>query len=157
MTQDVAGHRIVVGIDGSSASKAALAWSIEEARLRGCGVVAVHAWQFPGVGLAGYGGVAIPLLTPEDLEKLAHDIAHAAVDEVVGDDVSVPVTIDVRQGHPASVLLEAGKAADLLVLGSEGHGAFTGMLLGSVSMQVVHHATCTVTIVRPGWTPPART
>lgn len=151
MTGDATDREIVVGIDGSSASKAALAWAVEEARLRGCGVVAVHAWQFPVLGFGGYGGTVVPLLTPEDLEKLAHETASATVDEVVGDDVSVPVVVRVVQGHPAGVLLEAGKAADLLVLGSEGHGAFTGMLLGSVSMQVVHHATCAVTIVRPGW------
>lgn len=151
MTRDPRDQEIVVGIDGSPASKAALAWAVEEARLRGCGVVAVHAWQFPVLGFGGYGGTVVPLLTPEDLEKLANDTAHETVEAVVGDDLSVPVVVRVEQGHPAGVLLEAGKTADLLVLGSEGHGAFTGMLLGSVSMQVVHHATCTVTVVRPDW------
>lgn len=151
MTSGATDYELVVGIDGSAASKAALAWAIEEARLRGCGVVALHAWPFLVLGFGGYGGTVVPLLTPDDLEKLAHDTAHAAVDEVVGDDLSVPVTVRVVQGHPAGVLLDAGKTADLIVLGSEGHGAFTGMLLGSVSMQVVHHAPCAVTIVRPDW------
>jgi nucleotide-binding universal stress UspA family protein len=151
MTSGAAHREIVVGVDGSSASKAALAWAVEEARFRGCGVVALHAWQFPVLGFGGYGGTVVPLLTPEDLEKVAFDTVTAAVDEVVGDDLSVPVEVRVLQGHPAGVLLEAGKTADLLVLGSEGHGAFTGMLLGSVSMQVVHHAPCAVTIVRPDW------
>lgn len=151
MTGGASDYELVVGIDGSAASKAALAWAVEEARLRGCGVVAIHAWQFPVLGFGGYGGTVVPLLTPEDLEKVAHDTAHATVDEVLGDDLSVPVEARVVQGHPAGVLLEAGKTADLLVLGSEGHGAFAGMLLGSVSMQVVHHAPCAVTIVRPDW------
>ena len=144
-------YELVVGIDGSAASKAALAWAVEEARLRGCGVVALHAWQFPVLGFGGYAGTVVPLVTPEDLEKLANDTARETVEDVVGADLSVPVEVRVVQGHPAGVLLDAGSTADLLVLGSEGHGAFTGMLLGSVSMQVVHHAPCAVTIVRPDW------
>lgn len=156
MTASSTDRRIVVGIDGSMASKAALAWAAEEARLRGCRVVAVHAWQFPALGFGGYGGTVVPAIAVEDLEKLAHDTARESIAAVIGDDLSVPVEASVRQGGAASVLLEASDGADLLVVGSEGHGAFAGMLLGSVSMHVVHHARCTVVVVRPDWTPTVR-
>ena len=147
---------IVVGIDGSAASKAALSWAVEEARLRGSTVIALHAWQFPVVAFEGYGSAAVPMLTPEDLEKTAEETARNILSEVVGDDVSVPVVARVRRGHPAHQLVQASEEADLLVVGSEGHGAFAGMLLGSVSNHVVHHAKCPVAVVRPGWTPPKR-
>lgn len=156
MTETNKQHMIVVGIDGSPASKSALAWAVEEARLHGSTVTVVHAWQFPVMAFGGMGGTVVPILAPHDLEKLAEDTARDAIAEVVGADVSVPVVASVRNGHPASQLVEASKDADLLVVGSEGHGGFAGMLLGSVSMHVVHHAKCPVTVVRPGWTPPAR-
>jgi nucleotide-binding universal stress UspA family protein len=147
---------IVVGVDGSEASKSALTWAIEEARLRGATVLAVNAWQFPLVAFGDYGGTGVPMLTSVDLEKLAESTVRDAVADVVGDDVSVPVTTSVRNGHPARELVDASTGADLLVVGSIGHGGFAGMLLGSVSAHVVHHATCPVAIVRPGWKPPTR-
>jgi nucleotide-binding universal stress UspA family protein len=149
-------HTIVVGIDGSPASKSALAWAVYEARLRGSTVTAVQAWQFPVMAFEGYGATSVPVLTPTDLEKLAEQTARDTVTEVLGDDLSVPVVVSVRNGHAASVLVDAGAGADLLVVGSEGHGGFAGMLLGSVSSHVLHHATCPVAVVRPGWTPPAQ-
>lgn len=151
MTDTSTQHTIVVGIDGSAASKAALAWAVDEARRRSASVTAVHAWQFPAIGFAGYGGTMVPLVTMEDIEKLAHDSARDTIAEVVGTDVSVPVLTSILHGHPATVLVEAAKDADLLVVGSEGHGAFAGMLLGSVSTHVVHHAPCPVVVVRPDW------
>ena len=151
MADTSANHTIVVGVDGSEASKSALTWAIEEARMRGCGVLAVHAWQFPLVAFGDYGGTGVPMLTPVDLEKLAETTISETVAEIVGDDVSVPVETSIRNGHPARELVEASKGADLLVVGSLGHGGFTGMLLGSVSGQIVHHATCPVVIIRPGW------
>ena len=146
-------HSIVVGIDGSDASKAALAWAVDEARLRGSTVTAVHAWQLPAVAFEGYGTAALPVLEPEDLEKAAEDTARDTVSEVAGTDVSVPIVVSVRRGHPANQLVDASEGAELLVVGSEGHGAFIGMLLGSVTTHVVHHAQCPVVVVRPGWTP----
>ena len=139
---------IVVGVDGSDASKAALGWALDEASLRDAKVHAVHAWEFPGLAVMAYGPTAVPVITPEDLEKAAHDVLEAAVAEVAGAHPTAALTTSVQRGHPAEVLLEAAKGADLLVVGSRGRGGFSGMLLGSVSTQVAHHASCPVLIVR---------
>jgi nucleotide-binding universal stress UspA family protein len=146
-------HTIVVGIDCSPASKTALRWAIDEARRRQASVVAVHAWREPTVAYDTYSGTSVPLLTPDDVEKVAHERAAATVAEVVGDDLSVPVTVRVCNGHAARQLVDASAGADLLVVGSHGHGGFAGMLLGSVSTHVLHHARCPVVVVRPDWTP----
>lgn len=143
-------YQIVVGVDGSSASKAALRWAVDEARLRDAAVTAVHAWQLP-LAYGMYEGMTIPEGAAGDLEKAAEETVRAVIAEVVGSDVSVPVAVSIRNGPASRVLVDAAAGADLLVVGSEGHGAFAGMLLGSVSMHVVHHAVCPVTIVRPGW------
>jgi nucleotide-binding universal stress UspA family protein len=146
---------IVVGIDGSEASKAALRWAVDEARARDARVTVVHAWRVP-VEYGMYEGMSVPESTVEEIEKAAEQTARETVADVLGSDTSVPVTTDVRCGPPSRELVEAAADADLLVVGSEGHGAFAGMLLGSVSLHVLHHAPCAVTVVRPGWTPAPR-
>lgn len=143
-------HQIIVGVDGSDASKSALRWAVEEARLRGATVVVLHAWRIP-IEYGMYEGMVIPKEAPEELEKAAQETVRAAIADVVGSDASVPIVVSVRSGPASKVLVDASEDADLLVVGSEGHGAFAGVLLGSVSMHVVHHARCPVTVVRPGW------
>lgn len=145
-------HQIIVGIDGSSASKAALRWGIGEARLRGSTVTAVHAWQIP-LEYGMYEGMVVADGAPEAFEKASEQLAQETVAAVVGSDVTVPVTVELRHGPASKVLVDASRDADLIVVGSEGHGAFTGMLLGSVSLHLLHHAACPVTVVRPD--PPA--
>ena len=149
-------HSIVVGVDGSEASKAALRWGVNQARRYGSTVTAMQIWQYPVMAFDGYGGGAVAMMTAEDYEKVTEQSLATTVADVVGDDLSVPIVMSVCNGHAASKLVDAGDAADLLVVGSEGHGGFSGMLLGSVSMHVVHHAKCPVVVVRPGWTPPAQ-
>lgn len=73
----------------------------------------------------------------------------AMVGKVAGEGETVPIEQIVADGPPAQVLVEAAKDADLLVVGSRGHGGFAGLLLGSISQQCAHHATCTVAIVHP--------
>jgi len=135
--------RIVVGSDGSAASLAALDWALEEARLRSGRVHLVSAWHYPVIGDAA--GRAPDRDAFGDHARQAHDEAlrHSA-------DAGVDVTGEVTEGHPADVLLRAAHGADLLVVGSRGHGGFTGMLLGSVSNHAVHHAPCPVLVVRSG-------
>jgi nucleotide-binding universal stress UspA family protein len=144
----MAESRIVVGVDGSPASRAALEWAVAEARLRHATLEVVHAWEFPAFVLTTYGGATLPVVAPEDLERAARELVARTVAGMAGADPVLRLETTVVRGHPANTLVEAAKGADLLVVGSRGHGGFTGMLLGSVSNHVAHHATCPVVIVR---------
>jgi nucleotide-binding universal stress UspA family protein len=93
------------------------------------------------------------LATREGLAALAAEaraLAEDTVREVLGPQPDVPIVTEVHQGHPAVVLVDAARGADLLGVGSRGHGAFTGMLLGSVSEYCVTHADCPVVVFRRG-------
>jgi nucleotide-binding universal stress UspA family protein len=137
---------IVVGVDGSDSSKAALRWAIRQAKLTGAAVQAVTAWRFP----VGYGMAAIDGGSVIDFETGAKQILTEALAEVSGLDPEVPVRPLVTEGHPAEVLLKAARGAELLVVGSREHGGFTSALLGSVSLYCVLHAHCPVLVVRDG-------
>jgi nucleotide-binding universal stress UspA family protein len=141
---DAAQHqgRIVVGVDGSPASLDALVWAVRQASLTGAVVEAVTAWHFPTSAVGGY-----QIVAETDWRENAQLIQDLAVKEALGDEATSLVR-RVAQGHPVSVLLEAAADADLLVVGSRGHGGFTGMLLGSVSEHVVAHAPCAVVVVK---------
>jgi nucleotide-binding universal stress UspA family protein len=131
---------IVVGVDGSEQSLAALDWAITEARLRRGEVRLVTAWYYPP--LASTVGVIDDTFKKDAEQELA-----AALKAVA--DEGVAVTGQVVENSPATALLDAARDADLLIVGSRGHGGFTGLLLGSVSSQVIHHAHCPVLVVRP--------
>ena len=136
--------RIVVGVDGSDQSKAAMDWAIEESKLRKGEVRALTAWSFPYVSDAM--GTAWDY---EIFEKDAQAILEAELERVK--DQGVNVSGRVVEGNPASALIDASRDADLVAVGSRGHGGFTGMLLGSVSHQTIHHAHCPVLVIRePG-------
>jgi nucleotide-binding universal stress UspA family protein len=139
---------IVVGVDGSAGSAKALRFALEEARLRGAEVKAVGAWHVPA---AAYETGWVPIsVDPTDYEK----IARAALEKTLADagaaDADVSVTSVVREGNAADVLIEEARGDDLLVVGTRGLGGFNGLLLGSVSQQCAHHATCPVAIVPNG-------
>jgi nucleotide-binding universal stress UspA family protein len=141
-------EKIVVGIDGSDASKGALRWAVEDARARGAEVVALHAYEVV-VAVTD----AVPT-APVDLFGLTaetHDDAQQfvtrVVDEVVGNSVSVDVAPIAVEDSPAKALLDAARDADLLVVGSHGHG-LSGLFLGSVSLECAQHAACPVVIFR---------
>ena len=131
--------RIVVGVDGSAASRDALRWAQWQAELTGAPLEVVTAWSYP----TSYG---FPVIADVDWEQGARTVLDEAVDEALGPQADV--TRRVVEGHAARVLVEAADGADLLVVGSRGHGGFTGMLLGSVSEHVVTHASCPVVVVR---------
>jgi len=136
-------HRIVVGVDGSVSSKTALAWAITQARLTGAAVDAVIAWEVPLTVRTPW-----PLTWTTDFRGLAeHRLADAIADVP---DAASQVEIRPRaiQGDAAQVLLDDAAGADLLVVGNRGHGGFAEALLGSVSQQCVHHATCPVVVIR---------
>jgi nucleotide-binding universal stress UspA family protein len=140
-------RRIVVGVDGSGSSKAALRWAIRQAKLTGATVDAMIAWHYPA-SAGGYGwaptGMGTTFDFRENAEKVLADATGAACDPGSG----VPVRARVVEGNAAQVLLDAAEGADLLVVGSRGHGGFTEALLGSVSQHCVHHARCPVVVIR---------
>jgi nucleotide-binding universal stress UspA family protein len=138
------GGRIVVGVDGSPYSEEALRWAIGQARLTGRPVDAVISWNVPvDYSLAGAG----PLLS-FDWQDVARTTLEETVGKVVAAEDADLVLQHVVMGHPARVLLEASADAALLVVGSRGRGGFTGMLLGSVSQNVIARAACPVVVVR---------
>lgn len=139
-------HRIVVGVDGSDSSKAALRWAIRQAKLTGALVEAVTAWQYP----PGYGWAPVDSGAVTDIEGEAKSTLTGALTEIAGLDPEVPVRPVVTEGHAAEVLLNAAHGAELLVVGSRGHGAFTSALVGSVSMYCVLHARCPVLVLHDG-------
>lgn len=141
--------RIVVGIDGSPESAAALRWALLEAGLRDATVVAVHAWIFVPPGAIGEPGV-VPIAATNLMDdlNLQREASEAALGEALGDTGETEVERVVTEGRPGDVLVDAARDADLVVVGSRGRGGFKGALLGSVSQHVVQHAPCPVVIVR---------
>lgn len=133
--------RVVVGVDGSASSRAALRWAAAQAALTGASLEAVIAWHSP----TSYG---FPILSGEDWAEAATTVLDDALRDVLGEGAAA-VERRILNGHPARMLLDASKDADLLVVGSRGHGGFVGVLLGSISEYVVTHASCPVVVVRP--------
>jgi nucleotide-binding universal stress UspA family protein len=141
--------RIVVGADGSPASRTALRWAVRQAELTGAIVHAVIAWQSP-VATGGYAWAPVALLDSTDMHEAAEKALADEIGEVVGARSDIPLRPEAIEGNPAQVLIGASAGADLLVVGSRGHGGFAGALLGSVSQHCVRHADCPVLIVRAG-------
>jgi nucleotide-binding universal stress UspA family protein len=138
---------IVVGVDDSPEAVRALRWAVEEARLRGVTLHVMSAWEFPFKGLG-----------PEHHDRSEHDapvgpLEQSALDELAeavtaaGGDAGVTVDRHVVRASPVRMLLDAANDADLLVVGSRGHGGFAGLVLGSVSQHCVRHAACPVVVV----------
>lgn len=141
------GPRIVVGVDGSPGSRAALRWALRYAEQTGGEITGVLAWAPPNFTEPA---PMPPLMSDDELRMRAEKGLREIVDEVTAAlPTSVPIRREVVRGHAAGVLLDQVKHADLLVVGSRGHGGFAGALLGSVSRHCVTHAPCTVVVVRP--------
>jgi nucleotide-binding universal stress UspA family protein len=141
---------IVVGVDGSEGSLQALRWALDEARLRGARLVAVHAWFEPYA--PAMPGVGEPSVVPVDRDLIAQaadEGLEASLREVGTSDAGPEIERAVVEETPARALLDQAEGADLLVVGSRGHGRIAGALLGSISQQVAQHAPCPVVIVRP--------
>lgn len=141
--------RIVVGVDGSEHGVDALRFALAEARAHGSTVEAVLAWTYPIMADA-YGGTAMAGVNPEVLVEGAKQALEQAIEAATDDPAErAAVQRKVVEGGAGHALVEASRGAQLLVVGSRGHGGFTGLLLGSVSSQCVHHAHCPVVVVRP--------
>lgn len=137
-------QRIVVGVDGSENAHAALRWALQEGRLRQAAVEVVHTWHLPYVGASPY---IVPVFDSDTYEKAAQQLMDSAVDAEDTTGLPAPVARIVVLGGAAGAIVEQARDADLIVVGSRGLGGFGGLLLGSVSHQVVHHAPCPVVVV----------
>jgi nucleotide-binding universal stress UspA family protein len=141
MIEKQAINHIVVGVDGSEPSQQALRWAVRYAGLVAAEVDAVTSWTYP----TSYGVAGIP--ADWNPERDARVVLATTVEAVLGEDASVKVNQLVREGNAAQVLLDETKDAQLLVVGSRGHGGFAGLLLGSVSANCAEHAQCPVLVV----------
>jgi nucleotide-binding universal stress UspA family protein len=144
---------IVVGVDGSEPSIAALRFGAEEAELRNARLVAVHAWVFsPVVALGEPGLVPVPAGDlPGELEA-DRDAAAAELESALAEAFpeGTPVEVERKlvEDDPGDALERESKTADLVVVGSRGRSGITAALLGSVSRHVVDHAVCPVVVVK---------
>ena len=145
--RDGAVPRIVAGVDGSPSSQAALRWAVRQAGLTGAAVQAVIAWQYPAA-VGGYAWAPGAVLDDTDYKQIAEKIMAEAISAALDPGGGVPVSTLVREGNAAQILIDATAGADLLVVGSRGHGGFAGALRGSVSQHCVQHASCPVVVIR---------
>ena len=155
--------KIVVGVDGSEESARALAWALEEARLRGCQLEVVYAFDHQPEWLRFSPPPALEGLAMEGIERSQaqpgarspEEVAREHADKLIrsmladngGGEVEVRRTV-ADEHKPAPFLVERSRDAELLVVGSRGRGSVGSMLLGSVSTHCVHHASCPVVVVK---------
>jgi nucleotide-binding universal stress UspA family protein len=138
---------VVVGHDGSGCSQETLQWAARLAQRAYWPLHVVRSWRMtsaprPSTWEPGY----VPPMT--DYERAVLDDLRSDVRAALGAQRAADVICHAVHMAPVKALLDAGRNADLLVVGSRGRGGFAGLLLGSVSDQVVHHAPCPVTVVR---------
>jgi nucleotide-binding universal stress UspA family protein len=144
MTSQQAGsHRIIVGVDGSPSSVAAVEWAAHQAELSGAVLVAVMTWEWP----TSYGW-SLPIPSGYDPEHDSEKWLETTLEKVRADHPTITVESKVLEGHPAPLLVKASEGAELLVVGSRGHGEFAGMLIGSVSEHCAANAHCPVLVYR---------
>jgi nucleotide-binding universal stress UspA family protein len=139
---------IAVGVDGSPNGRDALRFALAEARLRDAKLSVVYAWSAPHVALSDPCMTAAVEHELRELAAEAHALIGRELDAVGAPSADVEIEEDVVDGRPAAALIDAAAGADLLVVGSRGHGSLVGSLLGSVSQQCLQHAPCPVAVVR---------
>jgi nucleotide-binding universal stress UspA family protein len=138
-------RRVVVGVDGSASSVAALRWAGRVAAALGAEIDVVTVWEYAGTH------PDVTLVAGGAQRDDAMRRVESAAAEVFGDDRPVGTRLLVLSGNsPAKTLIEASRDAEMLVLGSRGHGGFVGLLLGSVSAACAEHASCPVVVVHTG-------
>ncbi|OZM77222.1 universal stress protein UspA [Pseudonocardia sp. MH-G8] len=134
-------RRMVVGIDGSEASRTALRWAVAEAQDTGGEVHAVAVWHQP----LQFGANALARTPPKDFEDEARAWLGSAIEES-GEPASA-VHTHIERGDPSTVLLDHAVRAGLLVVGNRGRGGLAGAMLGSVALRIARHASCPVVLV----------
>jgi len=142
-----ANRRVFVGVDGSDLSTEATGYAFEQASQRGLGLTVLHAWDANFYASS----VALSALaeTWNDLEVEQEVVTSAAIAGWATKYPDVDVRTHVIQGRPADILVDASAGSELVVVGSRGRGGFRGLLLGSVSRNVLHRAHCPVAVIRP--------
>lgn len=138
--------RIVVGVDGSPGSLAALRWALDDAERRRATVDVVLAWSGTSV-LAASPYVGVYLDPAQERNEAKQALDDAVASGLGPDHQSFEVNRILADGNPGESLVEAARGADLLVVGSRGRGGVVGLLLGSVSQHCVRHASCPVVVV----------
>jgi nucleotide-binding universal stress UspA family protein len=136
-------HLIVVGVDGSEGGRRALDWAATEAADRGGSIEAVIAWSWDGIDF----GPVVATSPAEAADRARQILDREIQDLVTRRGSSFPVAAEVIEGRPADVLAEAGRAGDLLVLGSHGHSRVRHTVLGSVSEDCIRKAACPVVVI----------
>ncbi len=134
-------NKVIVGVDGSPSSNAALEWAAQEAEIRGATLELIHAWNYPNLGYGGYVAVL------EDFEKDASSLLDEVVASVKKGHPNLKLVSSLLQGPTAQTIMDRAKEADMVVVGSRGRGGFSGLLLGSVGQQLVHHCPAPVVII----------
>jgi nucleotide-binding universal stress UspA family protein len=139
---------IVVGVDHSEGAKAALRFALKEATLRQATLRVVHAWRYASIGATGFEG-SYPALGADikAIRDAAERDLDATLQEAIPETGAIEIERRVVEDRPAAALVDESRGAEMVVVGSRGHGGFAGLLLGSVSQQVAHHAACPVVIV----------
>ena len=137
---------ILVGVDGSESSHKAMAWAAAEAADHGAELVVLNVWEHTLLPPAGSVSVSEHYV-PDPSQRTAENL-RAEITQVLGEQPAIVVQPRLKQGTPAKVLIEESADADLLVVGTRGHGGFRGLVLGSVSQHVAAYAQCPVTVVR---------
>jgi nucleotide-binding universal stress UspA family protein len=139
------GQVVVVGVDGSDPSVAALSWASRYGAATGATVRAVRVWHYPtAAGLP-------PGKTPEPVENEVEGWVRDELSQAVtkaNPDSSAQVESKIVYGHPAEALIDESRGESLLVLGHRGHGGFAEALTGSIVIHCVNHAACPVVVVR---------
>lgn len=141
-------NAIVVGIDESAGSQRALEWALGEAKVRQLPVRLVHVspppqayYPYSMIDAEGLGEAS------KRAEKAGSEMLESTLAKAGGEPAGVKVELRARLGAPPHALIEEAQDATMLVVGSRGRGGFSGLLLGSVSQQVVHHAPCPVVVI----------
>jgi nucleotide-binding universal stress UspA family protein len=146
--QQSSAGRILVGVDGSPSSVAALRWAVRQAGLTGGSVEAITAWQSPTLVGLGVSFAEVDSASGDDnrIRDAAENVLRTAI--AAAEAPGVHVKAEIGEGSPAQLLLDAAQGADMVVVGSRGHGGFAGTLLGSVGQALAQHAPCPVLIIR---------
>ncbi|MEI6365016.1 MAG: universal stress protein [Actinomycetes bacterium] len=141
------GHQVVVGVDGSPASLAALREAFAQAKLRGASLLMVHAWSTSFAGTLVNSGQDFDRVRASEVDE-GWALLNQSLAELQATDQSVEIIERLEQASPAAAIIEASKEAVLTVVGSRGRGGFAGLVLGSVSGSVLAHADSAVMVIR---------